>query len=443
MGVSLILCFILLINVGIAQNSIVKEQLSFYTVESDTAVAHTQQLIAAQKSVVKADYGEEIIFALNNGLYVQFADGTSRRLLISRGTGYTSFMYPAWSLDGKYIAFAATRTDPRMVDLIQANADGTSPQVILTLDQGYFKSFISSISWSFNSEYIMFNYTYDDSQLNSLMMACTIRKNGGSVSFGSGFDRSFCKYEPVSGSKRYAYISTGNAFTDKNTKLHVSNLDGTNDVVWFTYTGAISGLTHIEWNNSGSIYTIIRNWDKYPNREVLLRINRSGGNTSFTEISYSDPGKTLYSPTLSPDRKQMYTAEASDVSATLWLASFGSNGSISSIVQKGTGLYPNWRQIIPPFNFISQSSIKNSLAQNYPNPFNVSTQIDFYLIKSGSTQLVIYNIAGREVTRLLNEKMSSGQHTIQFTADDLPSGTYFYQIKTDDFSQTRKMILLK
>lgn len=84
------------------------------------------------------------------------------------------------------------------------------------------------------------------------------------------------------------------------------------------------------------------------------------------------------------------------------------------------------------------------LFQNYPNPFNPSTQIDFRLSRSATVELKVFNILGQEVELLLNSRMSAGVHSINFDANNLAGGVYFYRLKVGDkFTQTRKMVLLK
>lgn len=88
------------------------------------------------------------------------------------------------------------------------------------------------------------------------------------------------------------------------------------------------------------------------------------------------------------------------------------------------------------------------LDQNYPNPFNPSTIIKFTIPHShhtavNNTKLIIYDILGREVKTLLNEKLASGEYKITFNASNLASGVYFYRLTTENFSQTRKMMLIR
>lgn len=84
-----------------------------------------------------------------------------------------------------------------------------------------------------------------------------------------------------------------------------------------------------------------------------------------------------------------------------------------------------------------------SLSPAYPNPFNPETTIEFALPRASEIQLTVFDIAGRTVATLANGFRSAGHHDLQFTANDLPSGVYFYRLSTIDFTMTRKMVLMK
>ncbi len=83
------------------------------------------------------------------------------------------------------------------------------------------------------------------------------------------------------------------------------------------------------------------------------------------------------------------------------------------------------------------------LSQNYPNPFNPSTSIRFSLPEAERVCLNVFNAAGQEVAQLVNEKLGAGTYEYRFNAGKLTSGVYFYRLKTDGFSETKKMILVK
>ena len=80
---------------------------------------------------------------------------------------------------------------------------------------------------------------------------------------------------------------------------------------------------------------------------------------------------------------------------------------------------------------------------NYPNPFNPTTQIKYSIKESGLVQIKVYDILGKEITTLVNERKDAGSYTIDFNASELPSGVYIYQLTTPGFTQARKMILAK
>ncbi|MBN1294497.1 MAG: T9SS type A sorting domain-containing protein [Candidatus Latescibacteria bacterium] len=84
-----------------------------------------------------------------------------------------------------------------------------------------------------------------------------------------------------------------------------------------------------------------------------------------------------------------------------------------------------------------------SVAQNYPNPFNPVTTISYTLPKNMNVKLTIYNITGQKVTELQSGLFEAGVHNVVWDASDMPSGTYFYTINTNEYSQSNKMLLLK
>ncbi|HEY3251861.1 MAG TPA: T9SS type A sorting domain-containing protein, partial [Ignavibacteria bacterium] len=86
---------------------------------------------------------------------------------------------------------------------------------------------------------------------------------------------------------------------------------------------------------------------------------------------------------------------------------------------------------------------KYMLFQNYPNPFNPKTIINYELPITNYVKLVIYDISGREVKTLINEKQNAGRHNIDFDGANLSSGVYFYRLTADEFSETKKMLLVK
>jgi len=83
------------------------------------------------------------------------------------------------------------------------------------------------------------------------------------------------------------------------------------------------------------------------------------------------------------------------------------------------------------------------LSQNYPNPFNPSTTLSYTIPELGLVELNVYDVLGREVATLVNKEQSTGSYDVQFNANSLTSGIYFYQLKVGSFVESKKMILVR
>ncbi|HEY5533363.1 MAG TPA: T9SS type A sorting domain-containing protein [Ignavibacteria bacterium] len=116
------------------------------------------------------------------------------------------------------------------------------------------------------------------------------------------------------------------------------------------------------------------------------------------------------------------------------------------------GINSVWKRIASTVTEISPISSniseKFSLSQNYPNPFNPVTKIKFDIPSEGKSQkakvkLVIYDILGKQITTLVNEQLQPGTYEVTFDGSNLPSGVYFYKLSAGDFTETKKMLMLK
>ena len=95
-------------------------------------------------------------------------------------------------------------------------------------------------------------------------------------------------------------------------------------------------------------------------------------------------------------------------------------------------------------SLISNSVPENfSLSQNYPNPFNPSTKIKFAVPNSSFVKLAVYDMLGREVSSLVNGQLQPGTYEFEFDASGITSGTYFYRLSSESFSDIKKMIIIK
>jgi len=164
---------------------------------------------------------------------------------------------------------------------------------------------------------------------------------------------------------------------------------------------------------------------KLPNAsESCLRIKVT--ETIITNLPYQQSKETI--------GYISYITKSGDTSA---LINLDQNGNPKSAVYLEPGI------ATPIENSPSAIASGYHLNQNYPNPFNPSTVISYDLKTAGQVKLDIYNALGQLVANLVNSTESAGTHNVTFNASQLNSGLYFYKLQAGNFSQTRKMMLIK
>ncbi len=214
-------------------------------------------------------------------------------------------------------------------------------------------------------------------------------------------------------SHRGFYYNSGSRFyiVGSGGKIYKSTDNG---ATWVQKTsGTTNTLRSIYQHTNDSIVVVGDNG--------TIRLSTNGGETWFTDAFFDSPSTRNYkSVSLVNLDNKTYSA----LSDTLW---FVSNEPIT------LGLN-NINTAIPQ---------AISLHQNYPNPFNPATKIGFELPKSSFAKLVVYDITGREIETLVNEGLPAGTYEYEWDAVNLPSGVYFYKLSAGDFTETRKIILIK
>jgi hypothetical protein len=144
----------------------------------------------------------------------------------------------------------------------------------------------------------------------------------------------------------------------------------------------------------------------------------------------------------------------STVGGTIWTAvSTGlTDTSVSSLAVSGTDLFAGtnggvWRRPMSEMVSVKLTSnplpTKFNLDQNYPNPFNPSTTIKFELPRASQVSLTVYDVLGRQVSVLVNEKRDAGSYEVKFNGSNLASGVYFYRLQAGSYVDTKKLLLLR
>ena len=193
-------------------------------------------------------------------------------------------------------------------------------------------------------------------------------------------------------------------------------------------------------------------------------IVRAGGPAAGMRVNTTSPTLSWYKPTksvpLTYDLEYGTNADFSNAVVVKDIAALSYRAKnlapetkyywrVKSKTAEGlTSEYSNPAQFIPytvtavkntPVNAI----ITYALSQNYPNPFNPSTVIRYQLPKNGFVALKIYDVFGKEVASLVNEEKISGAYSVSFNGKNMASGVYYYRITIGNFSDTKKLLLLK
>lgn len=203
----------------------------------------------------------------------------------------------------------------------------------------------------------------------------------------------------------------------------------------FTLTGnsAPTSPFPVPWPNMVELDLLSQNIDAGQNFAVVFFYKGTSGN-NIVVVAHS-PVEYYYSLTFlnnpSSGSPGWYYLRSSDTEVGLYV--------IRAYVGSGTVDVNDELEMLPS---------SYSLEQNYPNPFNPETVISFNMPKSGSVQIKIYDVLGKEIRTLINEERNAGKHNIYWNATDeygkrVSSGVYFYTISADNFSQTKKMVLMK
>ncbi|NQT26937.1 T9SS type A sorting domain-containing protein [candidate division KSB1 bacterium] len=178
--------------------------------------------------------------------------------------------------------------------------------------------------------------------------------------------------------------------------------------------------------------------------DSILQFHSSSSNVAIA--ASTDPSLTLIAGVV--DHNNHYGIVKEEDRYLLW----GFGAVPDSLTQIGRDLFVNLITYMVPW--VPQTTGVDEdygpvevntfqLIQNYPNPFNPVTNINFNIPQQSHVTFSVYDLTGREITQLLNEKRDAGNYAILFDGSNLPSGIYMYKLRAGQYQQVRKMILLK
>lgn len=175
--------------------------------------------------------------------------------------------------------------------------------------------------------------------------------------------------------------------------------------------------------------------------EVFYSVSNDNG------ITWGMPVNITNTPAIEEKHSSLLRQNNSDSLKVYYLRDMRAGGWVNNPAWGKAPVYGIFKKnaITVGIQQISSEVKSFELYQNYPNPFNPSTKIKFNIPKSNFTSLIIYDINGREIRRLVNEKLNTGIYEYDFSASDygLSSGVYYYKLIAGEYVDTKKMILLK
>jgi hypothetical protein len=127
---------------------------------------------------------------------------------------------------------------------------------------------------------------------------------------------------------------------------------------------------------------------------------------------------------------------------TVWVLT--ASGSNLYAGTNGSGVFKRpLSELVAVQEITSELPEQYKLSQNYPNPFNPTTNIKFSIAKAGNVNIAVYDVNGRKVEELVNGSYNAGTYEVNWNASKYSSGLYFYTLETNEFSETKKMLIIK
>lgn len=181
------------------------------------------------------------------------------------------------------------------------------------------------------------------------------------------------------------------------------------------------------------------------NDQLELQTSTDSGASWITLVTLN--GGVAGALVTAPPQTGVFTPSASQWGSKVFALPIGTNRiRFNAISAYGNNLFLDSICVVTPVGTINPAGLvpgQFSLSQNYPNPFNPVTSISYSIQKSGHVELKIYNVLGEETAALVNEMKQPGIYKVNFDASNFASGVYFYRIISGDFTDVKKMVLIK
>ena len=258
----------------------------------------------------------------------------------------------------------------------------------------------------------------------------------------TGYNNSFF-FDPIS---QAVWFGTNNTRIYRSTNLILWSTQPTtgeinSDAMWFTSStnGMCGGTLVLFTTNAGAVWSPVAT--PMPGTAAVLGITGIGSNwwiaRQAPQIYFTYNNGANWSTSYTTPAGN-YTHLAQSRTGTPTIYAVRDNGGITKGTNLLVGVIKNSNEVPDKF----------SLSQNYPNPFNPTTKIMFNIAsnvkgETSNVKLVVFDILGREVATLVNGLLKAGMYEVTFDGSNFASGTYFYKLTAGDFTETKKMLMVK
>lgn len=344
----------------------------------------------------------------NSAKMIVLDDGTNSGRLKLKTSSNTSYLFP--------VGDTRSTDEYSPVTINLTSGAGSSSYISINLTN------LKEPNNSSSTNYLKRYWTFTPYQLNSFTYSINLNYVSGDVT-GTESQIYFAKYDLGIWTLLGQPNITSNSYSTTNLtsfSTFTGGEAGSLPVKLFSLNSLVTGRNatinwKTEWENNNKGFEILR-----------ASVNKNGSKGNFENIGFvkgkgttSEPGSYSFADNNLNTGKYAYRIKQIDYNGNFEFY------DLNNIVEIGT---PN----------------KFTLSQNYPNPFNPATKIDFEIPADGKVSLIIYDISGKEVSRVLNNEFkNAGYHSIDFNGIKLSSGVYLYRLLADNYSVTKKMTLVK
>lgn len=268
-------------------------------------------------------------------------------------------------------------------------------------------------------------------------------------------DQEVTQFNSFTGNKQGLYVKGKPAYFDlyiyRDAYTKITAQNPANRLGVTPYATYLSGIHNNDWVMYAGVEFGNENYPKRPHTLELFASSGSNGGTIEVWLDSLDTGRKIAECVIqNTGGWTTYQTFRTNVDTTVQ----GCHDVYFKFVGSGTDqlFRLSW------FKFLSTADTLTSvnheshsqfllpayeLYQNYPNPFNSCTNISFYLPYETNTTLTIYDLLGQKIATLFSQKLPAGRHSFQWNAENVSAGTYLYQLHTDTYVSSKKLLLLK